>query len=112
MNIKNTMILSGAIAPEVVRKKFATGEFVCIPFILSEEPEYRWIEISLRSYKYNYDNLVDAVIGIKYSYKEMFAILNNYLLDPKNSDAVKAFNDMQEWRKTAKDFAKKHFNMN
>jgi hypothetical protein len=41
-----------------------------------------------------------------YSDKEMFAIINNYLLDQDNEDTLKEFNEMQDVRKEAKLLAK------
>ena len=36
----------------------------------------------------------------------MQAIINNYLLDPSNQQSIEEFNQMQEWRKHAKELAK------
>ena len=42
---------------------------------------------------------------------EMMAVLNNYTSEPKNAEYKKEFLAMQECRKQAKEYAKKHFNM-
>ena len=36
----------------------------------------------------------------------MQSIINNYLLDPTDETIVKEFNEMQAWRKEAKEIAK------
>jgi hypothetical protein len=49
---------------------------------------------------------VDEFIKLIYSDKQMFAIINNYLLDPSNETTLNEFNEMQAVRKEAKDLAK------
>jgi hypothetical protein len=40
----------------------------------------------------------------------MQAIINNYLLDSDNLNAIEEFNQMQDWRKFAKSYAKEILN--
>lgn len=54
----------------------------------------------------NYDNIVNALISIKYPTDKMQAIINNYLLDPDDPNVVDEFNEMQDWRKFSKSYAK------
>lgn len=55
-----------------------------------------------------YETLIAALIREKYSSDKMEAIINNYLLDA--TDEAKAeFEEMQEWRKKVKEFAREVF---
>ena len=82
--------------------------------LLSEEPDeyykeahkYRYESVDLPIGKWGYSNLVDALITYKYPNDKMTAIVNNYLLDPTDEEALQEFNQMQEWRKFAKELAK------
>lgn len=53
-----------------------------------------------------YDNIVNAIISYKYPVDRMQAIINNYLLDNDDENAINEFNQMQDWRKYAKSYAK------
>lgn len=55
---------------------------------------------------YNKD-IIDTIIRERYSASQVEAIVNNYLSDTTNEEYLKEFNDMQEWRKEAKNIAKK-----
>lgn len=54
-----------------------------------------------------YSTVIEKLIRDKYSVSQVEAIVNNYLLDNTNKEYLKEFNDMQEWRKEAKNIAKK-----
>lgn len=64
-------------------------------------------KVSIICDTYNVSNLINAFIREKYSASQVEAIVNNYLLDDTNKEYLKEFNDMQEWRKKAKNIAKK-----
>ena len=53
-----------------------------------------------------YDKIVDAIISYKYPIDKMQAIVNNYLLDSEDSLIKEEFEQMQDWRKFAKSYAK------
>ena len=53
-----------------------------------------------------YDRLVDSIISNFYTNGKMQAVINNYLLDPSNEEAIAEFNEMQEFRAYAKEVAK------
>lgn len=55
---------------------------------------------------YTYDLLVSTIIKDKYSDDKMQAIINNYLLNDGDEEHEEKFNEMQEWRKHAKEIAK------
>lgn len=52
-----------------------------------------------------YGKIVNGIISAKYPQDKMQAIINNYLIDP-NEEHTKEFQDMQEWRSFAKEYAK------
>lgn len=64
-------------------------------------------KVSIICDTYNVSNLINAFVREKYSASQVEAIVNNYLLDATNEEYLKEFNDMQEWRKEAKNIAKK-----
>lgn len=49
--------------------------------------------------------IINAVIRQDYPEDKMEAVINNYLLDPTDEDAKSAFDEMQEFRKSVKEFA-------
>lgn len=53
-----------------------------------------------------YSVIIEKLIRDKYSVSQVEAIVNNYLLDNTNEEYLKEFNDMQEWRKKAKNIAR------
>ena len=63
------------------------------------------IVVKDKFYAIIYNYLVDKLI--RYSADHIEAIINNYLLDMSDEDYLKEFNDMQEWRKEAKNIANK-----
>ena len=72
---------------------------------------FTWEYVPLRISDYNYPGLVNALIGLKYDLSETLAIMNNYMYEPTNETYKKEFIEFQEWRKTAKTYAKKYFNI-
>lgn len=66
--------------------------------------QYDSIEVDFN--KWEYGGIVDALITYKYPNEKMQAVINNYLLEPENEEFVTAFNEMQAWRKEAKEIAK------
>lgn len=53
-----------------------------------------------------YGGIVDALISFKYPADKMQAVINNYLLDPKDPVIIQEFEEMQAWRKYSKEYAK------
>lgn len=74
--------------------------------ITQEGNMYHWEQIQLPFNKFNYSGVVDALVVFKYPNDKMQAVINNYLLDPTNQQTLDEFNQMQEWRKYAKELAK------
>lgn len=67
---------------------------------------YRWEQLTIPSDKFDYSGVVDSLIVYKYPNDKMQAIINNYLLDQNDQQAVNEFNEMQEWRRRSKELAK------
>lgn len=67
---------------------------------------YRWKQVEISAGKWNYAGVVDALVQHKYPIDKMQAVINNYLLEPENKEYITAFNEMQAWRKEAKEIAK------
>lgn len=81
---------------------------VTIPYnIIEISPGvYTWNDLTIKNMDFNYGGIVDALISMKYSPSAMTAIINNYLLDTENEDAINEFIEMQNFRKEAKAIAK------
>lgn len=67
---------------------------------------YIFDQIEIEFNKWNYSGVVDALIQYKYPIDKMQAVINNYLLEPENEEYIRVFNEMQAWRKEAKEIAK------
>lgn len=80
-------------------------------YVTNERDVYYYNNFSIVANKYNYNDLVDLFIKMVYSDKEMFAIINNYLLDNTDAKVVAEFNEMQAIRKEAKELAKEILEM-
>lgn len=74
--------------------------------IQNQDGVYTWEQIEIPSEKYNYGGITDCLIQYKYPIDKMQAVINNYLLEPSNEEYIVAFNEMQAWRKEAKEIAK------
>lgn len=89
-------------------KRIELGQQIAT-FLVSEKQDngtYKYQTYTLKPAVLDYDSIVDAIISKEYPNDKMQAIINNYLLDPSNEDTTKEFNDMQAFRKKAKDWAK------
>lgn len=110
MNIHETY--SGLEYPTMVTKRYGRASMYYIPYDINENNgTYTYKYVSLGPDNYTYGGLVDAIIGTKYSLSNTLAIVINYMGDPKNKSYKAEFDELQEWRKFAKNEARKHFNM-
>lgn len=66
---------------------------------------YRYYFIEMPLGVDDYDSEVNAIVIAKYPSDVMQSVINNYLLDPTDNKAKREFEEMQDWRKTAKEFA-------
>lgn len=71
------------------------------------EHKYCYEQVKIPMGRWNYENAVDALITHKYPNDKMQAVINNYLLDPTDTEALTDFTEMQEYRKYCKELAKK-----
>ena len=67
---------------------------------------YVYDQVEIEFNKWNYSGVVDALVTYKYPNDKMQAVINNYLLEPENEEYIRAFDEMQTWRKEAKEIAK------
>lgn len=94
--------------PNRFSKNIELGQQVAT-FLVSEKQDngtYKYQTYTLKPAVLDYDSIVNAIISEEYPNDKMQAVINNYLLDPSNEDTTKEFNDMQAFRKKAKDWAK------
>lgn len=96
----------------IVLKKYLGQKVYTINYNIrtSEENDgfggsFKYNSITLPNNQYDRSTVISAVIRQKYSDDEMQAIINNYLLDPDDTEAVAEFNQMQQYRKFAKKLA-------
>lgn len=111
MEINKNMINSGVTAPEVVTKTINGTLCTVVPFVVTDGDEskgvpYEWIDIILRPASYNYGGVVDAIVNLKYSLSEVLAIFSNYLSDMTDEESKREFDELQAWRKVAKDYSR------
>lgn len=67
--------------------------------------------MQIKQSQHSYGGIVSALIEAKYSSDEMWAIINNYLLNPTDPEIKGEFDTMQAWRVQAKAFAKSILNI-
>ena len=100
--------MTGNNIPNIVDKYTKRGvNYRAINFNVQEvEYGYEWDSVELLSIQFDYSGIIDALITYKYPNDKMQAVINNYLLEPENEEFVTAFNEMQAWRREAKEIAK------
>ena len=106
-----TTLLEGTssnVQPSIVIYQMGANKYVKVPLYVQHNSNdtYSYYEYTVLVNKYNYEDLVDIFIKMIYSDKEMFAVINNYLLNPADEDSYNEFTEMQSIRKEAKDLAK------
>lgn len=102
----------GTEYPQPVYTRTDNTTIVNVPYVISEnEGEYIWITFKMKEYDYHYRGLVDAIIALKYDLSETLAILLNYMDDPTIEKHKQEYEELQTWRKQAKEYSKKHFNL-
>jgi hypothetical protein len=112
-NIQLDQIYTSKTFPVNVTKKISNQFYVYVPIVTEKNVmnDYVYKYVLMHDYEYNYKNLVSFIIYMKYTNSDTIAILSNYMVDPQNEKYIKEYNDFQNWRKFAKDYAKKHFNL-
>ena len=94
--------------PNLVDKIIDRGvNYISINFGAKEVDEgFEWSSIIMSYVDFEYGKIVDAIVTYKFPNDKMQAVINNYLLEPENEEYITAFNEMQAWRKEAKEIAK------
>ena len=67
--------------------------------------KFRYNTVTLPVGQYDRDTVISTLIRQKYRDDEMQAIVNNYLFDKDDEEALAEFNVMQEYRRFAKKVA-------
>ena len=107
---------SGTEFPKVLLNKSNYKYYNYVPVILNEEQQndsivYTWKYVVIPFEEYSYNKLVEGIIELKYSNSEVIARLNNFISEPDNAKYKLEYDELAAWRKYAKEYAKKHFNM-
>ena len=100
--------MTGNNIPNIVDKYTKRGvNYKAVNFNINEvEYGYEWDSVELPVIRWDYGGIIDALVTYKYPNDKMQAVINNYLLEPDNEEYIIAFNEMQAWRKKAKEIAK------
>jgi hypothetical protein len=94
--------------PKVQYYNTSTANMVIIPYNITkyDNDYYTWHELDINVKNFSYAGIINLLVCRKYPSDKMQAIINNYLLDPTDVDALSEFNEMQEYRKEAKSIAR------
>ena len=100
--------MENSVKPKFVEQEVIKGR---ITYFVNLEIElvgdmYRYESIKVEYDRWDYGGIIDALVTYKYPNDKMQAVINNYLLEPENEEYIIAFNEMQAWRKEAKEIAK------
>lgn len=100
--------MESVVKPNLVDTYLSSGErwYDVNINVVYDGKMYRWEQLNIPINSFNYSGVVDILITHKYPNDKMQAVINNYLLDSTDSVALREFNEMQEWRKQAKELAK------
>lgn len=94
--------------PEIVEKYVINGaNCYDVNFnVVKEQDWYSYEQVKIPNGRFDYSGIIDALVTYKYPNDKMQSVINNYLLDPTDETIVNEFNEMQAWRKEAKEIAK------
>lgn len=85
---------------------YATRRYAVNIDIYYDNGIYEWERVEIPAGRFDYGGIIDALVTFKYPIDKMQSVINNYLLEQDNADYVAEFNEMQAWRKEAKEIAK------
>lgn len=100
--------MENSVKPNFVEQEVIKGRityFINLNIELVGEM-YVYEPIKVEYDRWEYGGIIDALVTYKFPNDKMQAVINNYLLEPENKEFVTAFNEMQAWRKEAKEIAK------
>ena len=100
--------MENSVKPNFIEQEVIKGR---ITYFINLEIEligdmYRYKPIKVEYDRWDYGGIIDALVTYKYPNDKMQSTINNYLLDPTDETIVNEFNEMQAWRKEAKEIAK------
>ena len=100
--------MTGNNIPNFVDKHTKRGvNYITVNFNIKEvEYGYEWDSVEIQGTRWEYGGIIDALVTYKYPNDKMQSVINNYLLEPENTEYIKDFQDMQLWRIEAKEIAK------
>ena len=73
--------------------------------ITEEEDGYSYYSVTVPIARWDYGSIVSIIVTAEYPNDRMQAVQNNYLDDPEDSTAAKEMEEMQDWRRFAKEAA-------
>lgn len=77
---------------------------------LKEEPyAYRWQSVTLEPGIWTRGAIISAIVRLRYTDDAMQSVVNNYLDEPRTKEAEADMEEMQNWRKLAKEVATQRF---
>ena len=100
--------MENSVKPNLVEQEIIKGR---ITYFINLNIEligdmYQYEPIVVEYGRWDYGGIIDALVTYKYPNDKMQSVINNYLLDPNDEQIIKEFNEMQAWRKEAKQIAK------
>lgn len=72
----------------------------------SEQGKFSYLQVEMYPSQMNRSAIISAVIRSRFDRDKMEAVMNNYLENPADEEALADFTEMQNWRKQAKAIAK------
>ena len=72
----------------------------------SEQGKFSYLQVEMYPSQMNRSAIISAVIRSRFDQDQMEAVMNNYLENPADAEAIADFTEMQNWRKQAKAIAK------
>lgn len=84
-----------------------TFNFDIVEVKREEETTYEWSSVELKQNEWEYGNLVSAIIRERYTADNVEAVILNY--GDGEPEHEQSYNELQEWRKHAKQLAKEVF---
>ena len=105
-------IYTGDKYPKTLIKKIDNNTYHFIPYDINNvDGVYSWKYIEIPPEKFSYTGFIDSLVTLKYSLKDILAIMLNNLSDPENEKYKKELKELQDWRMYVKNYAKEYFNI-
>lgn len=94
--------------PAKLSKSIRLGQSIATITVSEKQDDgtYKYKQFTLSPATLDYDSICNAIISAAYPNDKMQAVINNYLLDSSDEAIVAEFNEMQDFRKQAKVWAK------